>query len=163
MSSINGLGSTLNSINQSLLAEISSDLSKSNTAGSTSPTAGTDQVDLSQVGKLFQQLEQLQSTNPAEFEKIASDAAAKLNAAAQQTTDPQQASFLSNLAAAFQKSADAGNLSPFQQLAQAGAGGHHHHHHHHKGGEADQTTTASSPLPPITTAQSTNTGTGTQS
>ncbi len=142
MSSINGLGNTLNSINQSLLAEIGSDLSTSSpTASSLAPT-GSDQVNLSQVGQLFQQLSQLQSSNPAEFKKIATDAANQLNAAAQQATDPGQAAFLSNLAATFQKSADAGNLSPFQQQAQT-ASGHHHHHHHH-GGDADQFATGAS-------------------
>jgi hypothetical protein len=162
MSSINGLGTTLNSINQSLLAEISSDLSTSSSTANSLASAGGDQVNLSQVGQLFQQLSQLQNSNPAEFKKIATDAANQLNAAAQQTTDPGQAAFLSNLAATFQKSADAGNLSPFQQQAQT-ASGHHHHHHHH-GGDADQTAGGTSLLTPaVTTAQSTQSGTGTAS
>ncbi len=158
MSTINTLANTLNSINQSLLAEIGSSLSTSSpTASNVAPT-GSDQVDLSQVGQLFQQLSQLQTTDPAEFKKVATDAANQLNAAAQQATDPGQASFLSNLAATFQKSADVGNLSPFQQ--QTGASGHHHHHHHGGGGSNPTDATASVLTSPVTTDQSSKTGTG---
>jgi hypothetical protein len=145
MSSVNSLGGTLTAINQPLEAVFTSD--PSNTPReNTLTSASTDQVDLSQAGTVFQQLEQLQPSNPAEFKKVATEAANQLSAAAQQTTDPLQASVLSNLAATFQKSADAGNLFPFQQQTQA-AGTHHHHH---------------TPAP-ITTAQPAQSGTVTTS
>ena len=85
MGSINNLGSTLNSINQSLLNEIGS--SQSGTSGApSSATSSTDSVNFSEVGQLFQQLSQLQTTDPAEFTQVVTDAANKLTAAAQQDT-----------------------------------------------------------------------------
>jgi hypothetical protein len=131
MSSINNLGATLNSIDQPLQAVFNSDPTNTplTSAAPAAPAVPNDQVDLSQISQLFQQLDQLQTSNPAEFKKLATDAATQLNAAAQQSTDPTEASFLSNLAATFQKAADLGNLSPFQQQPQT-ASAHHHHHHH---------------------------------
>ena len=136
MGSIGSIGSTLNSINQSLLAEISSYLSTSKTASGAGTTASSsasasDQVDFSQVAKLFQELKQLQSSNPAEFKQVMTDAAKQLTAAAQQTTDPSQANFLSSLANKFQQASATGSMAPFEQSSSAsGASGAHHHHHH---------------------------------
>jgi hypothetical protein len=158
MGSINALGSTLNSINQSLLTELSSYLPAKNTAstGSTAAVSG-DSVNFSQVGQLFQELQQLQTSDPTALKKVLEDAATKFSTAAQQATDPTQASVLSNLADRFQKAADTGDLSALQKPSSSasasgtyGVQGHHHHHHHGGGGSAPSTssadsTTASSP------------------
>ncbi|MBZ5675303.1 MAG: hypothetical protein LAP61_13755 [Acidobacteriia bacterium] len=112
---MNSIGSTLNSINSSLLSEIDSYLSTQQTSGSTSTNASnatpSDRVDFSQVAQLFKELQKLQSTDPAEFKKVLTDAANKLKDAAGQQSDSAVASFLTNLADKFQQAADTGDLS----------------------------------------------------
>ena len=149
MSSINSLGSTLNSINQSLLTEIGSFMknqASSSANTNASGTASTDTLNFSQVGQLFQELSQLQTSNPAEFKQVVTDAANKLTAAASQATDPAQAQFLTNLADKFQQAAQDGNMTPFEQSASASgaSGAHGHHHHHHGGGEPPSSTSSTS-------------------
>jgi len=140
----------LNTINQSLLTELSSYLpAKSTATTSTSASASGDSANLSQVSQLFQELEQLQTSDPTALKKVLEDAATKFSTAAQQTTDPTQASFLSNLAQRFQKAADTGDLSALRQPSSTtsagatyGVQGHHRHHHH--GGGSSQTGSSSS-------------------
>jgi hypothetical protein len=144
------IGSTINSINSALLSEISRFNAKQSQSGTSSPAAATatDRVDFSQVAQLFKDLKQLETSNPAEFKQVAADAAAKLKAAAGQTTDTQQAAFLNSLADKFQTAASTGNLSALVQgSSPQGASGlysaHGRHHHHHGGGA----TTAANPSP----------------
>ena len=111
---MSSIGNILNSVNSSLLSEISSFNTTSNPASTTNASASSanasassgasssDTIDFSQVGKLFQELKQLQTSDPSEFKQVLTDAATKLQAAAQQQTDPAQASFLNNLASRFQ-------------------------------------------------------------
>lgn len=133
---MSSIGSTLNSINTALLGEISAfSTSKSTGSGTTiqsNAVSSTDQLDFSKAADLFRGLQKLQTDNPAEFQQILTDAAAKLKDAAQQQTDPSQASFLSSLSDRFQKAADSGDLSALQPPASDGsysAKGHHHRHH----------------------------------
>jgi len=138
------VGSTLNAIYSSLLSDISSYLSTSNPAGRTSTAesnrpAPSDRVDLSQLAQLFQQFKELQSSDPAELKKVLTDAASKLRTAAQQQSDPSQASFLSNLADRFQKAADTGDLSALRPDSSAsGSYAPHRHHPHHHGSQSAQ-------------------------
>ena len=141
------IASTLNSINDSLLNEISNPSASqvtSATQGASTATAtgssSSDTVNFSEFAQLFQQLSQLQTSNPTEFTNVTADAAAKLQQAAQQSTDPAQASFLSSLAAQFQQASQTGNLSPFDAGAQAASGHHHGGHHHHGGGGSSSDT-----------------------
>jgi hypothetical protein len=149
------IANTLNSINTSLLQEIGSYLSPSQTssganANPTTATAAPDSANLSEVGQLFQGLQKLESTNPTDFKKVAADAAAQFQQAAQQAADPTQASFLSNLANKFQQAAASGNLSAFQQNGSqqtTSSSGHHGHHHGHGGGSpATNSSTTQNPL-----------------
>jgi hypothetical protein len=69
---------------------------------------------------------------------VTADAASQLQQAAQQATDPSQASFLSNLADKFQQASQSGNLSPFEGGVSSNAtSGHHGHHHHHGNSSTD--------------------------
>jgi hypothetical protein len=143
------IASTLNSINGSLLNEISNfstpQVASSTSGASAITSAGTsssDTVNFSEFAQLFQQLSQLQTSNPAEFTKVTSDAAAQLQQAAKQSTDPAQASFLSSLATQFQQASQTGNLSPFDNGTQGASGHHHGHHHHHGGGSSPENTSA---------------------
>jgi hypothetical protein len=139
------IASTLNSIDTSLLNEIGNPSPSSTSATTATASSSSDSVNFSEFAQLFQQLSQLQTSNPTEFAKVTADAATKLQAAAQQSTDPAQASFLSSLATQFQQASQTGNLSPFDAGAQA-ASGHHHggHHHHHGGGGSQDTSTQDS-------------------
>jgi hypothetical protein len=160
MGSMNALGSTLNSINQSLLTELSSYLPAKNAASTGSTVAASgDSVNFSQVGQLFQELQQLQTSDPTALKKVLEDAATKFSTAAQQATDPTQASVLSNLADRFQKAADTGDLSALQKpSSSASARGTygvqgHHHHHHHGGGSAPSTSSTDSTTPTSPTTE----------
>ena len=149
------IGSTIHSINASLLSEISA-YRNSQTSGSTnSPSTSTpapDSVNFSQSAQLFQDLQQLQTSNPAEFKQILSDAAAKFSAAASQQTNPTAANLLNNLASQFQAAASTGNLSALQPGA---ALGHHGHHHHSGSSISTNGPTASSTTNATTTSQGT--------
>jgi hypothetical protein len=142
---MSSIGSILNSVNSSILSEISSFNTTANqtanTSSSSSTASSTDTVDFSQVGKVFQELKQLQTTNPSEFKQVLTDAATKLQAAAQQQTDPTQASFLNNLASRFQEAANTGNLSPLQQNSSGSYAPRGHHHHHGGGGGSENNST----------------------
>lgn len=124
---MSSIGSTLNSISSSLLSEIDSYLSTQPTSGSTSTNASnatpSDGVDFSQVAQLFKELQKLQSTDPAEFKKVLTDAAKKLKDAAGQQSDSMAASFLTNLADKFQQAADTGDLSVLKPPAPGSAYG----------------------------------------
>ena len=134
---MSSIGNSLNSINTALLGEISSfSTPKSTGSGTTiqsNAVSSTDRLDLSKAADLFRDLQKLQTDNPAEFKQVLTDAAVKLQAAAQQQTDPAQASFLSSLSDRFQKAASSGDLSALKPPASDdsySAKGHHHHHHY---------------------------------
>lgn len=126
---MSSIASTLNSINSSLLNEIQSisPVTRSNDTAKVAQTGGsTDRIDFSQAANLFKQLQQLQSSNPAELKQVLTDAVAKLKDAANQQTDPRAAQFFNNLADRFQKAADTGDLSSLHP--QSGTGRAHGHH-----------------------------------
>jgi len=157
------IGSTLNSINSSLLSEIqalSSTSSSSSTAAATQSAASSDQVNFSQAADLFKQLQQLQTSNPTEFKQVLTDAATKLQTAATQQTDSQAASFLNNLASRFQTAANTGDLSALHPQSPSGTSGTHHGHHGHKAagndGDADDNTSSSSTSSTSSTTAATN-------
>ena len=114
---MSSIGSTINSINTSLLSEISSYLKTSTTSSSaatdttTASSTSTDQIDFSQVAELFKELQQLQKSNPDELKQVLTEAAEKFKDAASQTTDTRDKQFLTNLSDRFQQAADTGDLS----------------------------------------------------
>ncbi|HEY1757526.1 MAG TPA: hypothetical protein VGG72_19290 [Bryobacteraceae bacterium] len=119
---MSSIATALNSVASSLLNEIgtqpSSQTASTNSVRANS-TAGTsastsDGVNLSQLGKLFQELQQLENTDPAEFAQVTANAASQLHQAAQQSNNPAQANVLSNLADKFQQASQSGNLSAFE-------------------------------------------------
>jgi hypothetical protein len=114
-------------------------------------------VTVSPFAQLMQQLQQLQTSNPAEFKKVMQDGATQLQAAAAQATDPSQVSALNNLAAKFETASETGSISSLQPRS-AGAGTYapHGHHHHHASSSTDSDSTSSS-TGTSTTASSTAT------
>jgi hypothetical protein len=93
-------------------------------AGAVGPAgiAFGDSAQISGPGKLFAELQQLQSQNPTKFTQVVSDIATQLQTAAQQATG-NQANFLTNLADRFQTVANTGDLSSLRPS-------HHGHGHH---------------------------------
>lgn len=159
MGSISTLFNNSVSANQSLFQLINS--SNQNAGASPAAASGSDQTSLSPLSQLFQQLTQLQTSNPTQFKQLASEAATDLTNAAQQATDPNQAKFLDNLASKFQDASQTGNLSAFDPQSTSATQGHHHHHHHGGGGgsstqSTDSTDTTDPLLAALTDTSSTS-------
>jgi hypothetical protein len=92
---------------------------------------------ISPAASLLGQLQQLQQSNPGQFQKVVTNIANKLTQAAnaaQTSGNTTLANQLNQLAAQFQNSATSGQLPSAAGLQQAGLGGHHHHGGHHGGG-----------------------------
>jgi HSP90 family molecular chaperone len=97
----------------SILQLLESLLNNNSNATSTgSSTAATsDSAAVSNPGKLFSELEKLSKSNPTEFKKITAEIADQLKTAASNATDPNQASFLTQLANSFETASQSGNFS----------------------------------------------------
>lgn len=93
-------------------------------------------------------LQQLQQSNPAEYQQVTKQIATNLQSAAQTATadgNSTQATQLSQLATDFTNASQSGQLPNIQDLAQAVGGGHHHHGHHHAtSNDADSDSSSSS-------------------
>jgi hypothetical protein len=91
----------------------------------------SDEGQLSPVAQAIGTLQQLQQSNPGEYQQVIQQIAANLQSAAQTAQsdgDTAAAGQLSQLAADFSNASSSGQLPSLQQLAEA-VGGHHHHHH----------------------------------
>jgi hypothetical protein len=101
---------------------------------SASPS-GTDGADLSSPAQFFSELKQLSTQDPAQFKTLTAEVAQKLDAAAQNTSDPAQAAQLKAIAARFDQASQTGDFSsllpPDSASAQTHHGGRHHHGGHH--------------------------------
>lgn len=87
----------------------------SNTQTQSVTSFGSDEVSLnnSSMAKgmaFFQQMEELQSTDPQKFKEIMSDLSSKLKAAAEESTDPKQKEFLTKMAEDFATAAETGKM-----------------------------------------------------
>jgi len=91
--------------------------------------SGTPAVsdDVSGLGSLMSQLQQLSQTDPAKFKQVTAEISDKLKTEAGQASG-QQAQFLSQLSDKFAQASQSGNLSALEPPKHAG--GHHHHGHH---------------------------------
>jgi hypothetical protein len=79
-------------------------------------------------------LQQLQQSNPTEYQQVTQQIATNLQSAAQTAQadgNSTAASQLNQLATDFTNASTSGQLPNVQDLAQAIGGGHHHHHHVH--------------------------------
>ncbi len=113
-------------------------------ATSSTSTPGVDDVQMSDPGKLFQQLNALSQSDPTEFKKITAQIASQLQTAAGQSSNSTQASFLKQMAADFQNASQSGKFSDlFPQASQNTSARTSSgtppaiHHHHHAGADAD--------------------------
>lgn len=102
------------------------------TVGSLSGTSQPDSSQLSPFAQMMSLLQQLQQTNPTQYQQVTQQIATNLQNAAQ-TAQAQgnttAASELNQLSTDFGSASQSGQLPSVSDLAQA-VGGHHHHGHH---------------------------------
>ena len=83
---------------------------------------------------MLSELQQLQQSNPTQYQQVTQQISTNLTAAAQQATsegNTTAASQLTQLATDFSNASSSGQLPNIQDLAQAMGGHHHGGHHHH--------------------------------
>jgi hypothetical protein len=106
------------------------DLTTLEPTGSVDPTLQTDsRPQVSERGKLLQELSDLQKSDPEKFKKVTEEISQKLRDAAS-SASAGQASALNKLADRFDQASQSGDMSALQPAD--GAGGHHGGHHHVK-------------------------------
>jgi len=102
---------------------------------------------LSPFAQVMSTLQQLQQTNPTEYQQVTSQIATNLQNAASTASangNTAQANQLNQLANDFSSASQNNTLPNVQDLAQAIGGGHGHHHHHHmhaSSSDSDSTST----------------------
>lgn len=139
---------------------VSNNSSSSVSAFSTSALQSqSDNTGISPFAQLLSTLQQLQQSNPTEYQQLTQQIATNLQSAAQ-TAQSQgnstAASQLNQLASVFSNASQSGQLPNIQGLAQALGG--HHHHHHSQGGGSDSDSSSSSSTANTTSSSSSSTG-----
>lgn len=119
-----------------------------NGASATLLQSQPDNSGLSPLGQLLSTLQQLQQSNPTQYQQVTQQIATNLQDAAQtaqkdgNTTAADQ---LNQLATDFTNASQNNQLPNIQDLANAiGGGGHHHHHHHSHAASSDSSSDSSS-------------------
>jgi hypothetical protein len=133
-SPISNLNSYLQQILDTALQSAGSTTSTTSNGVSATSTQ-SDNGQLSPFAQLLSTLQQLQESNPTQYQQVTAQLATNLQAAAQTATtdgNTSAASQLNQLATDFNNASQSGQLPNISDLAQAvgGGGGHHHHHHH---------------------------------
>jgi hypothetical protein len=172
---VNAVSSLTDPYVQSILSSSLNQASSS--TGSTVPSSlGLPQdssPNISPFAQVLSTLQQLQQTNPTEYQQVTSQISTNLQNAANTATangNTAQASQLNKLAGDFSSASQSNTLPNVQDLAQAigGAHGHHHHHVHAPSAGSDSTsdpnssTTSSSSLSQIISAFFSNSAASTQ-
>jgi hypothetical protein len=147
MGTINTLS---NSYSQSLLNDLQQTASTANTAtaGANSLAASSaglsaDNSHLSPLAQVLSTLQQLQQSDPTEYQQLTGQISTNLKAAAQTATsdgNTSAANQLNQLATDFSNASQSGQLPNVQDLAQSIGGGGHHHHHHSEASSSDSET-----------------------
>jgi hypothetical protein len=112
-------------------------------ASSSSPALPPDSGQLSSFAQIASELQQLQQSNPTQYQHVTQQIAKNLQAAAQtaqSTGNSTAAAQLNQLATDFTNASTTGQLPNLQDLATAIGGGHHHHH----GGGSNASSSSSS-------------------
>ncbi|HLI85177.1 MAG TPA: hypothetical protein VKV17_14750 [Bryobacteraceae bacterium] len=160
---VNSVSSALsNPYIQSLLNNTISNATNSNSSVSQATLAQPrDANQLSPFAQILSTLQQLQQSNPAQYQQVTSQIATNLQSAAKTATadgDTSQANELNQLATDFQNASQNNTLPNVQDLAQAlGGHGHHHHHGHHaSSSDASATSSSASSTPAGSSTSATN-------
>jgi len=169
--SINSLSPLTNTYIQSLLStQLSSAVSTANGSANGINAASLlgqqDNNNLSPFAQVLTTLQQLQQSNPTEYQQVTQQIATNLQSAAQTATsdgNTQAAANLTQLSTDFQNASQSGQLPNVQDLAKAIGGGHHHGHHHHAASsttDTDGDATSSNSTGPSSIATADNSTTG---
>jgi aromatic ring hydroxylase len=142
-----------NSYLESLFNNTLQSTATSSTASATtsSPTSSSvseasqpsDSSQLSPFAQILNTLQQLQQSNPTEYQQVTKQISTNLQSAAQSAQadgNTSAANQLNQLASDFTTASTSGQLPNIQDLAQALGGGHHHHQGHGGGADLDQST-----------------------
>jgi hypothetical protein len=147
--SLSGIGSYLESIMGTVLNKVAGGGSQSSSVHASTLQTQPDSSQLSPFAQLLSTLQQLQQSNPTEYQQVTQQIASNLQSAAQAATqdgNTSAASQLNQLSTDFTNASTSGQLPSIQDLAQAvgGGGGHHHHHHMHAAAsDSDSSSTSS--------------------
>lgn len=150
--------SPINFLNNNYLQSILDGALQNNGVPANSSTSGvsaasTQQPDSSHfsspLAQLLSTLQQLQQSNPTQYQQVTQQIATNLQNAAQSASNEGNAtaaSQLNQLATDFGNASQSGQLPNIGDLAQAvgGSEGHHHHHHGHHASLDESTTDSSS-------------------
>jgi hypothetical protein len=141
---------------------LTTDQTNASTGGVVASTVSqqTDNTQFSPLAQMLTTLQNLQQSNPTEYQQVTQQIATNLTSAAataQADGNTTAATQLNQLATDFANSSQGGQLPNIQDLALA-VGGHHHEHHHHAPGAASESDTNSSANSSLTsTTNSANT------
>lgn len=146
MSSINNVSNYLQSIMTSALENAGMAPNTNATSGisASQVTLQNDNSQMSPLAQLMNTLQQLQQSNPTEYQQVIGQIATNLQSAAQTAQSQGKTSAanqLNQLAQDFTNASQSSQLPSMSDLAKAG--GHHHHHHFH-GGSGSSSTDSSS-------------------
>ena len=152
MGSINNLSSSY--LQSAVAAALQNTSLATNTAGNSLSSTGVsstglqpDNQQLSPFAQLMSTLQQLQQSNPTEYQQITQQIATNLQSAAktaQADGNTTAANQLNQLATDFTNASTSGQLPSIQDLAKAVGGHHHHHHSHAASSDADSNSSSSS-------------------
>jgi hypothetical protein len=120
--------------------------SSTSTSGSSLETQA-DNNQLSPLAQVLSTLQQLQESNPTQYQQVTQQIATNLQNAAQTATsdgNTTAAAQLNQLATDFSNASQSGQLPNIQDLAQAIGGGHQHHHGSHQLSSSDSSDSSSS-------------------
>jgi hypothetical protein len=147
-SAIGGIGSYLESVMGSVLNKVTGSGSQASSVKASTLQTQPDNTQLSPFAQLMSTLQQMQQSNPTEYQQVTHQIATNLQSAAQTATqdgNTSAASQLNQLSTDFTNASTSGQLPNIQDLAQAvGGGGGHHHHHHMPAASSDSDSSSTS-------------------
>jgi hypothetical protein len=154
MGSINNLSSSYLQPGLSLALQGVSLPAGTSTSSSSNPS---DEGQLSPIAQLVGTLQQLQQSNPTEYQQVIQQIAANLQSAAvtaQADGNSTAANQLNQLAPDVASASSSGQLPSLQDVART-ANGHHHHHHHSASPDSTANGTQNDSLDPLAIIQNT--------
>jgi hypothetical protein len=136
---------------QSILGNLGGGSSTTSAAQSSSSAGiqSSDNSQLSPFAQLLTTLQQLQQSNPTQYQQVTQQIASNLQTAAktaQSDGNTTLANQLNQLSTDFSSASQNAQLPNVQDLAQAMSGGHHHHHGGHGGGSSASSGDSSNPM-----------------
>ena len=157
--SISPINNNVSSYLQSILSTTLQGAGLTSNTSASSLQSPSDNSQLSPFVQLMNTLQQLQQSNPTQYQQVTQQIATNLQAAAQTATssgNTTAATQLSQLATDFTNASTSGQLPNIQDLAQAMSGNRHHHHSH---ASADPNSTSSTSSTTGTSSSSSSSGT----